>query len=222
MKKFSVFSYLLLIILVLAAGYFLSKSFKKNSLTQIACTQDIKQCEDGTFVKRVAPQCEFEACPVPVVNEEGKNETASTIKTTFDVSQKVSFGYPDNFYIGTNLTEYVVPVQWPPEIVVSAEKFSCKVSGNQVLPGGKTETKIVNGKTYCVTTQSEGAAGSVYTTYIYKTSVKPKTVSLTFIVRVPQCANYDEPKKTACEEEKKNFDINQMMENIFQTVKFSE
>jgi hypothetical protein len=30
---------------------------------EIACTQDVKECEDGSYVSRVAPTCEFEACP---------------------------------------------------------------------------------------------------------------------------------------------------------------
>ena len=29
----------------------------------VACTMDVKQCPDGSFVGRVAPNCEFEACP---------------------------------------------------------------------------------------------------------------------------------------------------------------
>ena len=31
----------------------------------IACTQDVMACPDGSFVSRVAPSCEFAACPVP-------------------------------------------------------------------------------------------------------------------------------------------------------------
>jgi plastocyanin len=30
---------------------------------QFACTMDAKECPDGTFVGRVAPSCEFAACP---------------------------------------------------------------------------------------------------------------------------------------------------------------
>lgn len=215
MKKFSLLAYVLLIIVVLSAGYFLSKDLKKNSPTQIACQQDAKICEDGTTVKRVAPNCEFEACPVAIKNEDPKVNSASSTKTIFDVSQKISYEYPDNFYMNNNLTEYVVPVQWPPEVIVSSEKYSCKI-------GSQTKVLNINGKSYCVTTQSEGAAGSVYTTYNYKTLIQKKTVAMNFIVRVPQCANYDDPKKTDCENEKKNFNINDMVDKIFQSVKFTE
>lgn len=212
MKKLSIFVYLLLIVVVLSAGYFLSKNSKKNNseTERVACPQDTKICDDGSFVKRIAPGCEFEMCPV--VKEDIKQpESASSTKTMFDVSQKVSFEYIDNFYLGNNLTEYVMPVQWPPQIAVHSERYTCK-SGS----------KVINGRSYCLTTQSEGAAGSIYTTYMYKTLISKKTVSLTFIVRMPQCANYEEPKKTACEDEKKTFNINQIVDKIFQSVKFVE
>ena len=29
----------------------------------VACTMDAKLCPDGSYVGRVAPDCEFEACP---------------------------------------------------------------------------------------------------------------------------------------------------------------
>ena len=32
----------------------------------IACTQEAKQCPDGSFVGRVTPDCEFAPCPQPV------------------------------------------------------------------------------------------------------------------------------------------------------------
>ena len=29
----------------------------------IVCTQDVKQCPDGSYVSRVGHRCEFDACP---------------------------------------------------------------------------------------------------------------------------------------------------------------
>jgi hypothetical protein len=28
-----------------------------------ACTQEAKQCPDGSYVSRTGPNCEFQACP---------------------------------------------------------------------------------------------------------------------------------------------------------------
>jgi len=35
-----------------------------NLMAPIACTMDVRQCPDGTYVSRVAPKCEFASCPV--------------------------------------------------------------------------------------------------------------------------------------------------------------
>jgi hypothetical protein len=39
--------------------------FSQTSPTTIACTQEAKQCPDGSYVGRVGPKCEFAACPSP-------------------------------------------------------------------------------------------------------------------------------------------------------------
>lgn len=33
---------------------------------QVMCSQDVKECPGGTFVSRVAPSCDFAACPEPL------------------------------------------------------------------------------------------------------------------------------------------------------------
>ncbi len=32
---------------------------------QMVCAQDAKLCPDGSYVGRVAPNCDFETCPIP-------------------------------------------------------------------------------------------------------------------------------------------------------------
>lgn len=47
----------------------------------VACTMDAKLCPDGSYVGRVAPNCEFADCPIPegAIMEDG---TASTSTST--------------------------------------------------------------------------------------------------------------------------------------------
>ena len=55
----------------------------------VACTLDVQQCPDGSYVGRVAPNCEFAPCPPP--EEEGVGPVACTM----DVKQ-----CPDGSYVG--------------------------------------------------------------------------------------------------------------------------
>lgn len=72
MKKNSIV--LIVALVVLVAIYFLVSSSLKNNEENlpvenelengdIFCTMDAMECEDGSFVGRVAPDCEFAACP---------------------------------------------------------------------------------------------------------------------------------------------------------------
>lgn len=149
---------------------------------------------------------------VQVVPDE---EPVSNIKKVYDKTLGLSYEYIDNFYVEEKgerkLTNYVHPVQWPPQVAVVG-KYICKTS----------EIKNINGKNYCLTTVSEGAVGSTYTTYIYKKVIQNKTISFTFITRVPQCLNYDEPKATECKNEIKNFSVDDLIDKIFDSVKIEK
>lgn len=63
-KGFALIAILLIIIGVLAlsgGGYYAVKKFQKPAVQ--ACTQEAKQCPDGSYVSRTGPNCEFVACP---------------------------------------------------------------------------------------------------------------------------------------------------------------
>jgi hypothetical protein len=51
--------YFLLIILLLIFGC--NKEIPSDE--KVACTEDAKECPDGSFVARVPPDCEFAPCP---------------------------------------------------------------------------------------------------------------------------------------------------------------
>jgi hypothetical protein len=76
----------------------------------------------------------------------------------------------------------------------------------------------VGGRSYCVTKQSEGAAGSIYTQYAYAFPDGTGTAIFTFTLRAVQCANYDDPKKTECENERAAFDPDGIMDRVTKTV----
>lgn len=56
-----------LALLLAVVGYFIQPTVDQehsSMVDQMACTMDTLQCPDGTYVARIAPSCEFAACPV--------------------------------------------------------------------------------------------------------------------------------------------------------------
>jgi hypothetical protein len=139
-------------------------------------------------------------------------ETNLGWQTFTDTEQGVSFQYPKD--LGT---QYISTVDWPPKVGVLAGTFTCSDSGSEITPMGQVQKKVVSGHTYCVTKESEGAAGSTYTLYTYAFQKGNKVMTLTFSLRFPQCANYDDPKKTECENERTAFDIDSVADRIVQS-----
>lgn len=193
--------YIIAIIIVVFVGYFLSKDLKNKQPAEIVATTTDPM---------------LESTPTATSTQ----TAATTTKTVYDEKLGVEFSYPDNFYLNNHLTEYVVPVQWPPTLSVSTSTFSCRTGGKVVVENGKTSLRTIDGKSYCITEASEGAAGSVYTTYLYKTMVNKKNVSINFTIRTPQCVNYDEPKVSECEKEKKDFNIDSLATKVLGSVVF--
>lgn len=120
--------------------------------------------------------------------------------------------HPGPHPIGKNFSweslKYISTVDWPPKAVTFKEAYSCTSAGQQEARAGKTEERTVEGKKYCVTEETEGAAGSVYHTYAYKTSMgQGNVVIMTFSIRQVQCGNYPQPQMGECQKEQSSFDI---------------
>jgi hypothetical protein len=185
---------------------------------QISCAQDARICPDGTFVSRVAPSCDFAACPVASMTSTSPVPPTATSavseppiptgwKEVSDLAQRVSYRYPEKL-----TTKYARAQAWPPELVVSHGKLSCT-----------TDPRVVSGRSYCVHETSDGAAGSVYTEYHY-TMAYPggdALVTLSFTIQYPQCLNYDQPDQDACLQERSRFKIDELADSILTTVHFN-
>lgn len=131
---------------------------------------------------------------IPPVTED--THTHTDWKTYTDGT--LSFRYPESL----GLT-YVHAQEWPPKITVGEAPAEC---------AGQIE---VNSHTYCRTVTTEGAAGSIYADYTYRSS---EGLTLAFTTRTPQCANYDEPQKATCEQEQASFNPEELADHILQTV----
>ena len=208
----SVILIILVILLLGGAAYLIWMQYFKQPEV-VFCTQEAKLCPDGSYVSRTGPNCEFATCPE--LNYSGW-------KTFTDASTGISFQYPV-----TLSTQYIHTVDWPPQIAVINQPFVCNEGGSEIATAGITSKQVINGKNYCVTKESEGAAGSIYIQYAYAVSADlnnlpqegNSTVILTFSLRMVQCANYDDPQKTACETERASFNIDPTVDQIVRSLK---
>ena len=73
-----------LVLVSVGAGVYISK----NRGGEIACTQEAKQCPDGSYVGRTGPNCEFEACP----------ESGSTSSSQAELKYKLLAKFPNFFF----------------------------------------------------------------------------------------------------------------------------
>ena len=172
---------------------------------QVACTLEAKLCPDGTtYVGRSGPECAFAVCP-DSVKDSPEKETLLLFK--FDTDTGLSFMYPADFG-----SLYITPVDWPPTLTIGQALVPCLERSDP------TELRTVNGKTYCITREEEGAAGSVYTRYTYEFEYGGGPLELKFSVREVQCTNYDEPQQSTCITEQDLFNADIIFENIVESI----
>ncbi len=109
-------------------------------------------------------------------------------------------------------TNYMSLSDWRLEAIDSLAPLDCQVSDQSSSQNERAALREINGTEYCIKAISEGAAGSVYTAYTYTASARQKMISLSFVARYPNCSNYDEPRRSACDNERKSFSLDQAVD----------
>ena len=177
------------------------------------------------------PQITTPTTPTPETNT--PTEATSTPWETITSNTGITYQYPK-----TLPTTYIHPVDWPPQVQVLNQPYSCTEGGSEIARAGVTTQRTINDRTYCVTKESEGAAGSIYTNYAYafplystsSTQADPPSPNgsewasrriaiFTFSIRSVQCANYDNPKMSGCENERAIFNIDEIIDRIARSMR---
>jgi hypothetical protein len=126
---------------------------------------------------------------------------------------KIYFQVPQNLP-----TSYILAQEWPPKIEITDNQFNCPETS---LQDGSIEivtNKIINNRTYCIKAINEGAVGSIYTIYFYSTPLNNKLLTLNFVLKYPNCENYDDSQKIQCQEERQSFNLDKLIDQIVQTI----
>ncbi|MDD4304779.1 MAG: hypothetical protein PHG92_04860, partial [Patescibacteria group bacterium] len=145
---------------------------------------------------------------------EDNNDSNNNLWTTITNDRGVTFQYPKEL-----LAKYVSVVEWPPVIAIETSAYSCKNTPQEVSSMSDiTSERMVDNRTYCLNVKNEGAAGSVYSSYVYTTVRGGKLVKVSFTLRYPNCNNYDEEQSKACASEREAFDVDSTVDRIVQTI----
>jgi hypothetical protein len=222
---------LIAILILSAGGLFLWQTFGEQTPEPVFCAADAKLCFDGSYVSRVAPSCEFSPCPEPVVctleakicpdgSSVGRvppncEFEACPLSPGWKTSSDgvIEFSYPEKL-----TAEYIDTHEWPPKVMMATGVFSCAETPAESSLPRRVVRRIVDDRVYCVTAETEAAAGSAYTTYTYTTAREGDIISLNFVLRYPQCLNYDDPKQSECAAEREAFDLDGVIDRIMGTI----
>lgn len=167
----------------------------------VFCTQEAKQCPDGSYVGRTGPRCEFAPCPqMPPA----------------DGFERMTYAYPPALP-----TQDISGHVWPPVVRVNNHNYVC-VPGEREAPGTGLETtteKKIGARTYCVSVITGAAAGSRYADYLYRTEQHGKLVTVAFTLRYTNCGVYEPPKMQRCEQEQQAFAVDQLVEGVISSMR---
>jgi len=146
--------------------------------------------------------------------EDNNSESSNNLWMTTTNDQGITFQYPKEL-----LVKYVSVAEWPPVIKIETGAYSCQTTPQEVSSMSDiTSERMVDNRTYCVNIKNEGAAGSVYSSYIYTTTKNGKLVKISFTLQYPNCNNYDEEQRKACTNEREAFDIDSTVDRMAQTI----
>jgi len=165
--------------------------------------------------------------------DEGENVSQPEIKIMVEEIDNGSEKQPHyNILVDLN-TEYIGSQDWkaiivneeekyPPKFKINEGQIDCKITSSESdLLSGTTIRKI-DGQIYCIESLSEGAAGTIYTQYIYSTIKGGSLITVSCVIRYPQCMNYSEPQRTECANERETFDLDKIIGYIVKNLSVEE
>ena len=155
---------------------------------------------------------EFEACATGGSYEIVDDSFCEKGKVRVEDAEKMKRKPPVHVSSVLPLPEYVYAQgDWPPIVEHLHKKYECH-EGNT---GGDvplvTEERVINGKTFCISSTSDAAAGSRYTDYTYTTPASTGVEEVHFTLRYPNCGAYESPEKERCEYSQSHFNLDDVV-----------
>jgi len=119
-------------------------------------------------------------------------------------------------------TEYIGSQDWkvnmvneeenyPPKFKITEGQIDCTITSSESGLLTRTAKRRIDGRIYYIESTSEGAAGTIYTLYAYSTIKNGSLITVSCVIRYPQCINYSEPQRTECANERGTFDLDKII-----------
>ncbi|NCB20588.1 MAG: hypothetical protein EOM88_01520 [Clostridia bacterium] len=140
---------------------------------------------------------------IKVVGVRYLDTSADELKSDLPISFKADYISFSNYSAGIfGIEEYPKLESW-----VENGQIECNETPLESSLALRTSKKRINGQQYCISAFSEGAAGSVYTQYVYTTVIGDDVYSIIFMANYPNCPNYPDEERAECEAERTSFNL---------------
>src|SRR3972149_10019728 len=81
------------LVLVLTGVVIYLVATQKSAPKPVACTQEAKQCSDGSYASRIGPNCIFAPCPTPAPDITADWKTYTHLDSSFQIKYPPSWNY---------------------------------------------------------------------------------------------------------------------------------
>ena len=197
--------------------------------------QNMKRQKEETIVRSLIEKLGFQlknvsqfvaeeqlSVEMQAMEDEGENVSQPEVKIIIEEIDNGSEKQPHYDILVDLNTEYIGSQDWKVKIVNEEEKYppkfkitegqiDCKKTSSESGLLSRTVKRRIDGRIYCIESASEGAAGTIYTQYAYSTIKNGSLITVSCVIRYPQCINYSEPHRTECANERETFDLDKII-----------
>ena len=197
--------------------------------------QNMKRQKEETIVRSLIEKLGFQlknvslsapeeqlSVEMQAMEDEGENVSQPEVKI---IIEEIDNGCEKQRYYDILVdlnTEYIGSQDWkvkivneeakyPPKFKIIEGQIDCKITSSESGLLSRTVKRRIDGRIYCIESASEGAAGTIYTRYAYSTIKSGNLITVSCVIRYPQCINYSEPYRTECANERERFDLDKII-----------
>ena len=168
-----------------------------------------------------------------IVEDESENSSQTEVKIIIEEIDNGSEKQLHYVILVDLNTKYIGSQDWKVKIVTEEEKYlpKFKITENQIdrmtssSENGlliKTVKRKIDGRIYCIESTNEGAAETIYTQYAYFTLKNGNLITVSCVIRYPQCMNYSEPYNSECANEHEPFNLDKIISLIVKNLRIEK